>query len=90
MPMRHGLRRHRLAEPYLPSTDGDHRRVDHDLDRDVGHHRAVLLLDGVARHAYDAVAVMAGKIGADEIAADAAALLPGASGRGKDIRDEGT
>ena len=84
-----GLRRHRLAEAILAIDDGDYRRVDHDLDRDVGHHRAVLLLDGVARHPDHAVAVMAGEVGADEIAADPATLLRRASSRGKDVRDEG-
>ena len=84
-----GLRRHGLAEAVLAVDHGDHRRVDHDLDGDVGHHGAVLLLGGIARHAHDAVAVVAGEVGAHEVAADAAALLRRAAGRGKDVRDEG-
>ena len=89
MPMRDGLRRHRLAEAVLAVDHGEHRRVDHDLDREVGHDGAVLLLRGIARHAHDAVAVVAREVGAHQVVADAAALLRRASGLGKDIRDEG-
>ena len=83
------LRRHRLAEAVLAVDHGDHRRVDHDLDRDVGHDGAVLLLRGIARHAHHAVAVVAREVGAHQVAADAAALVLRAAGRGKDVRDEG-
>jgi hypothetical protein len=70
-----GLRRHGLAKAVLAVDHGDHRRVDQDADRDVGHHGAVLLLRGIARHAHDAVAVVAREIGAHQIAADAIALV---------------
>ncbi len=83
-----GLRRHGLAEAVLAVDHGDHRRVDDDVDGDVGQHRAVLLLGGVARHADDAVAVVARQVGAHRVAADAPALLRRAPRRGEDIRDE--
>ncbi len=83
------LRRHRLAEAVLAVDDGDHRCVDQDVDRDIGHHRAVLLLRGIARHAHDAVAVVPREIGAHQVAADAVALVFRTARRSKDIRDEG-
>ncbi len=40
----HGLRRHGLAKAILAIDYRDHRRIDHDLDGDVGDNGAVLLL----------------------------------------------
>ncbi len=85
---RHRLRRRGLAEAILPVEDRQHRRVDHALHRLVGEEHAVLLPFHVARRARDAVAVMACKIGADEIFSDPPALLLGAAGGDENVGDE--
>ena len=67
----HRLRRHGLAEAVLAIDDRQHRRFADDVDGLIGDRRALAPVLRIARHTHHTVAVMAGEIGDDEIAADA-------------------
>ena len=66
---------HRLAKAIAAVDDGERGRVDENLDRLVRRDVAGLHPVDIARHADDAVAVVAREIGADQRARDAQGLL---------------
>ena len=68
------LRSDRLAEAELPVDDGDDGRVRDDLDALVAHRLGFLEPAQIDGHADHAMAVVPGKIGADEIGGDACRL----------------
>ena len=70
-----GHRRHRLAKAEAAVEDADHGRVDDTFDRLIGHEVAAADPVDVARHADDAVAVVAGEIGIDQRGRDALRLV---------------
>ena len=80
-----GLRRHGLAETVQPVHHRQHWRLADHLDLSVGDDDAVALPLHIARHARDAVAVVAGQIGGDQILADALAFLRRATSLGEDV-----
>ena len=80
-----GLRRHGLAETMQAIDHRQHRRLVDHLHLAVGVHDAVALPLQVARHARDAVAVVTGQIGGDQVLADALRLRGRAPGLGEGI-----
>jgi hypothetical protein len=84
----HRLRRDCLAKPELPVENGQRRRIHNALHHLVRDQQAILLPFHVARHARDAVAVMAREIGAHQIFADARAFRRGAADADKYLGDE--
>ena len=81
-----GLRRHGLAEAVQAVDHRQHRRLGDHLHLAVGVHDAVALPLQVARHARDAVAVVAGQVGGDQVLADALRLCGRAPGLGERCR----
>ncbi len=71
----HRLRPDRLAESVMAVEDGDGGRVDHGGDALAGLDPALLQPVHIARHAGDAVAVMAGEVRLGEVVADAPRLV---------------
>ena len=83
-----GLRRNRLAEAKAAIDDRDYRRIDEARDRLVGNEIAGLDPGDIARHADDAVAVVASEIGVDERGGDLARLLGPTADALEDLRAE--
>ncbi len=84
----HRLLADRLAEPEIAVDDGVHRGFGDDADRLPGAHEILLDPQHVARHADDAVAVVAGEIGRDQVAGGARRLGAGATGGGENVGDK--
>ena len=74
-PERDRLRCNGLAETELAVENCNDRCVDHPFHDAIREQKAVVPPLHVARHARDAVAVMSGKVGIDQIAADARTFL---------------
>ena len=79
------LRRDRLAEAVVAVDDGEGGRVDDAGQSLIGRQLALERPVDIARHADDAVAVVAGEIGADERGGNAARLLLAAADAGEDF-----
>jgi hypothetical protein len=84
----HRLGRYGLAEAVSAVDHGEHRGIGHDLHGSIGEDGAVAFHLNIARHPDDAVAVMAGQVGADQIGRHSPALLDRTAGGDEDIADK--
>ncbi len=85
---RNRLRRNGLTEAELAVENRDHRRINHALHDLIGNQQSVTLPCGIARHAGDAMAVVAGQIGIDETATDPRGFVARRTERCENAGDE--